>query len=203
MKYKSYLDDILGQKSKIKALRYMVTRQDGISIRELSREISITQPNLSAVLKELEEAGVLKSKKIGTSLVFKLNQGHFLIDDVLFPLFQKENKSIKILTEFLLKKIKFDFVSLILFGSIARGEGGYKSDIDLVIVIDDKASAKKTESAILEINPDIIKKFGNAISPVILEKKNFQKKYRTKDKLIRNIAKDGRVLSGKLISEII
>src|SRR3989339_268492 len=200
MKYKSYLDDILGQKSKIKALRYMVTRQDGISIRELSREISITQPNLSAVLKELEEAGVLKSKKIGTSLVFKLNQGHFLIDDVLFPLFQKENKSIKILTEFLLKKIKFDFVSLILFGSIARGEGGYKSDIDLVIVIDDKASAKKTESAILEINPDIIKKFGNAISPVILEKKNFQKKYRTKDKLIRNIAKDGRVLSGKLIS---
>ena len=203
MKYKSYLDDILGQKSKIKALRYMVTRQDGISIRELSREISITQPNLSAVLKELEEAGVLKSKKIGTSLVFKLNQGHFLIDDVLFPLFQKENKSIKILTEFLLKKIKFDFVSLILFGSIARGEGGYKSDIDLVIVIDDKASAKKTESAILEINHDIIKKFGNAISPVILEKKNFQKKYRTKDKLIRNIAKDGRVLSGKLISEII
>ena len=203
MKYKSYLDDILGQKSKIKALRYMVTRQDGISIRELSREISITQPNLSVVLKELEEAGVLKSKKIGTSLVFKLNQGHFLIDDVLFPLFQKENKSIKILTEFLLKKIKFDFVSLILFGSIARGEGGYKSDIDLVIVIDDKASAKKTESAILEINPDIIKKFGNAISPVILEKKNFQKKYRTKDKLIRNIAKDGRVLSGKLISEII
>ena len=59
------------------------------------------------VLKELEEAGVLKSKKIGTSLVFKLNQGHFLIDDVLFPLFQKENKSIKILTEFLLKKGKF------------------------------------------------------------------------------------------------
>jgi predicted nucleotidyltransferase len=203
MKYKLFLNDILGQKSKLKALRYLLIYQNEISIRELSRKIGITQPNLSTVLKELEHVGVLKSKKIGTSLVFKINHEHFLVKDILCPLFQGEKKSVETLSKFILKKIKFDFISIILFGSIARGEEDYKSDIDLAIIIDNKYDPYKIEDSILEINPFIIEKFGNTISPVVISKKEFQKKYRQNNKLIRNIVKEGKLISGKLISDII
>jgi len=203
MKYKHYLNEILAQKSKLSALRYLITKQDSVSVRELSRRIHVTQPNLSTILKELEQANVLVSKKIGTSLVFSLNQGHYLVEDVLAPLFRAENNSLTLLGDFLKKEIRSKYLSLILFGSIARGDSHHKSDIDLAVIIDNKANGIKVENGILALNPKIIKKFGNMLSPIVISQKDFSLRYKKGDKLILNITREGKIVGGKLISELL
>lgn len=203
MKFKRFLDNILGQKTKVKALRYLIIKQDGISIRELSRAIDTTEPNLSIILKELEQNGVLISKKIGTSLVFSLNRGHYLVDNILLPLFQEESKSIQALEKYLTKKISFQYISLILFGSIARGDGYAKSDIDILFVVADDIDTDKIEDEIHSINPKIINKFGNSLSPLVLRKKEFASRFKKNDVLIRNIAKNCKLIAGKTISELL
>lgn len=203
MKFKRFLDNILGQKTKIKALRYFVVKQNEISIRELSRAIGVTEPNLSIILKELEKNGVLVSKKIGTSLVFSLNYGHYLVDDIILPLFQNENKSLLVLGKYLTKKISFQYVSLILFGSLARGDEHIKSDIDILIIVPDDAVVDEIENVVFSLNPDFIKKFGNSLSPLILKQKEFKSRFIKNDALIRDIAKNSKLLAGKTISEIL
>lgn len=203
MKFVKYLDDILGQKSKVSALRYLINMQDEVSIRELSRHIKITQPNLSIVLKDLERMGVLVSKKFGTSLVFKLNRGHYLVDNVLIPLFKSESRALNEMSGFIVKKIKFEYISIILFGSMAHKSEHFKSDIDIIIIINDKHDKEKTEMMVLDINPEVIKKFGNSLSPIVMTKSEFVTKYKNNEALVRNISKEGKILAGKLISEIL
>jgi len=203
MKYKNFLDDILGQKSKLKALRYIVNYKSEISIRELSRAIKLTAPNVSIILKELDDAGVLTSRKFGTSIVFALNKGHFLVDDIIIPLFMKEKEAKAELGKAIVKNITFSFESMILFGSIAGNTAHSKSDIDLAVIINDKDSTDEVEDKILDINPLVTMKFGNSLSPYVIKKSEFLKRKRKHDKLITSIIKDGMVIAGKSISELI
>lgn len=111
MKYHDFLDDILGQKSKIKALRYFVKFPDGISVRELSRRIGLTEPNLSVVLKGLEKNGVLTGWRQGTALVFKLNKSHYLVNDFICPLFKREQSALRDAGKFITERIKTGYIS--------------------------------------------------------------------------------------------
>lgn len=203
MKYNKYLDELLGQKSKIKALRYLVKFSDGVGIRELSRRIKITEPNLSKVLKELAKQGALTSNKYGTSLVFRLNYGHYLVDKVIIPLFKREQSGIDELARFIHGRVKTVFISMIIFGSIARGDEEPRSDLDIAFIVSSAGIAKKLEKELMDISIKTVEKFGNQISPYIIQKDDFIKKLSAGDNLARNIAKDGKVLKGRMISEIL
>ena len=203
MKYTNFLDDILGQKSKLKALRFLSVFKKEVSIRELSREIKITPPNLSIILNDLEEQGALVGQQIGTSIVYTLNEGHFLVDEIIKPLFKKESGSRSELAEKIKKSVNLSYDSLILFGSIARGEEHSQSDIDLAVIINDKSDASDAEAKILEFNPAIARKFGNSLSPVVIKRSDFIERFKKKDKLILEIAKEGILIAGKSISELI
>jgi predicted nucleotidyltransferase len=203
MKFNRFLDDIFSQKSKVKALRYLTNHDEAFSVRELSRNIGVTEPNLSLVLKELEKVGVLVSKKYGTSLVFRLNRGHYLVDDLLVPVFKKERQSLDDFSKFIVPKVKTPYLSIVLFGSTARGTEHFGSDLDLLLVIKSEKSKNVAELELIEIGLAVIKKFGNSLSPIVMTKSEFSLKYKKKDKLVRNIVKEGRILAGDIFSEIL
>ena len=151
----------------------------------------------------MESTGFLTSRRFGTSIVYSLNKGHFLVDEVIIPLFKKETEAKTELGREILKNIKFPFESIILFGSIAKDSAHSKSDIDLAVIIDDKDDPETVENKILDINPLVSKKFSNTLSPFIIKKSEFLKRKRKHDGLIASIAKDGIVIAGKSISELI
>lgn len=203
MKYRNFLNDILGQKSKVRALRFLSGFEKGIPIRELAREIKITPPNLSIILNDLEKQGLLVSCRIGTSIVYTLNKSHFLVEEIVRPLFQKEREAKTNLGREIAKKIKFPYESLILFGSIARGQEHPKSDVDLAVIIGNQSNVENSAGKILEINPFIAKRFGNSLSPIVMNKKDFVRKLKAGDKLVASIAKEGLLIAGKPVSELI
>lgn len=202
MRFTNTLDNILGQKSKVKALRYLINYKKQVSIRELAREITIAPANLSIILKALEKEGVLTSKKFGKSLVFSLNYNHYLTIDIIIPLFKKEKEAINELKKIILKAINFPFKSIILFGSIKRGEEKPQSDIDLAFIVKDK-DVKKINAKVLEINQEVNRIFGNSISPVVIGEKEFIQKAKIKNNFINSLSVEGKVLAGKLISELL
>jgi predicted nucleotidyltransferase len=193
----------LGQKIKLKALRFLVNYKGEATVRELSREIKATPSNVSRSLKELEKEGLLSSKRIGRSLLFSVNKERALASKIIIPLFQAEREIISELGKTLVRLIKVPYESLILFGSLARGEGRPESDIDLMIVIADSADTKRTEDEILAVNPEVSRVFGNSISPIIIKKSDFLKKLKRRDNFISAVAKEGETLGGKNIGEIL
>src|SRR3989344_4190382 len=63
-------------------------------------------------------------------------------------------------------------ISLALFGSLAKGEEDFNSDIDLLIITKNKKLASQISE---KCNLEIIDKFGNVLMPYILNKNEFKK----------------------------
>ena len=117
MRFIKPLDKILGQKSKIKILRLLSLYKKEPTIREVSRETGITPPNASRILKELKAEGVVTAKKAGRSILYSLNSKHYLVKNVILPIFKKEQRARMDLVRLLKSKLDFPVESIILFGS--------------------------------------------------------------------------------------
>lgn len=202
MHFNKLLDNILGQKSKVKILRYLVQYQGDFTGREIARACNISHPIAHKALSDLKDEGVIIMRKVGNCYLYSLAIEHELIKEIILPLFTKENKLLQKVTQILVFTLKNKIESIILYGSIVSGKEKAQSDIDLLI-ISKKIKPEIIEKKILEINPKILIKFGNQISPLIMTKSDFWKKFKKKDKLIAEIVKKGKILYGKSISELI
>ena len=99
-----------------------------IGVREYSRIIKVSPPTASTLLKEYEEEGILKSKKDRVYLLYRANRESSLYVD-LSRLYYKQK--LAKLAEHLSEQSNHN--SIILFGSLSKGETTGKSDIDIYI----------------------------------------------------------------------
>lgn len=203
MRYKFVLDSIFSQKSKIKALRCLVNCGREISIREVAREIKASHPNVSAILTELKSEGIVRSSRVGRSVIYSLNDGHYLVEEIIKPVFVAERMAKKRMFARIKDSINFNFESIILFGSILRGEEKPTSDIDLAVIVKNSENTDEIEQKINALNPIMTKEFGNVLSPIVFKKNDFVKKIKNNNPLVRDIVKNGEIVAGKLINELI
>jgi len=196
MRFTDFLDQIFGQKSKIKILRFLYLYKKESTIREVSKETGVTPPNASRILKELEVEGVVIAKKAGRSILH-------LIRNIILPVFEKEQKVKVNLAKLFKLKLNFPVKSIILFGSIARKNEKPNSDIDLLFVIPNRGDPEKLREKISALNPLFISYFGNSIAPLIMKQSKFLSELKKGNKLLKSILKDGEVLVGQLISELL
>lgn len=203
MKFNQPLDQILGQQSKVRILRLFSSNQGQFTIREIARRIDLTVPNVSRALKELEEQAIVISQQAGRSILYSLNQNHYLVSTAILPMFKKESEAMKDLTGLLKRSFGHKIVSSILFGSLARKEEKGISDIDMLFIVNDGVDTQKIEEGILEKNPEIVHLFGNSISPLVMTISEFISRFKKKDRLLGKILKEGEVLDGELISDLL
>lgn len=77
---------------------------------------------------------------------------------------------------------------IILYGSFARGEATEKSDIDLLIVVDDRIEPREVEDELNDLLFDILLKKGELVSVIAVNKSLFES-YRAP--LFLNVKEDG------------
>lgn len=198
------LNSIFGQKTKINILRHLALYKKEAATRELARETGIAAPNILKLLKELEAENILISKKIGNSISYSLNRSNLLIKKIILPAFNYENNLMNELGSYLAANLNLPIISIILFGSRARGEEKPKSDIDLAFIV--KAGDEdKCEKEIINLNPAISANFGSSVAPIIYSASKFSSRARAKSKeqLVKSIIKEGKIIYGKLISDFI
>lgn len=202
MTFNKPLNSILGQKTKINILRHLALYKKEAATRELARETKIAPPNILKLLKELEAENILISKKIGNSISYSLNHSNLMVKKIILPMFNYENNLMNNLGSYLATNLKMPIVSIILFGSRARGEEKPKSDIDLMFIVK-KGDEDKCEKKIMDLNPKISATFGASITSIIYSTTKFSFKAKNKEPLVKNIIKEGKIIYGKYISDFI
>jgi len=160
----------------------------GYHLRQMAGLLKVSHVTLLPHLKELLEAKILLSKKVGKSKLISLNLGNILAKDYLLQ--SEISVTITLLENyFLLKKIYSEIFALspagtvVLFGSYAKKTQDEESDIDLLYI------GEKGE----QFSSDI-KKIGSLYGKQINVKKttlvNFEKALRKKDALVREVLKN-------------
>jgi len=203
MRYNKIIDKVLGQKSKIKILRYFSLKGAVCSGREIARKAGVNHWICNKVLRELHMEGVLNVQKVGNMYLYGLRRGSYLVDRIIEPLFQAESAGTQSLMDELKKHKYPGVISIVLFGSIVKRKTKPHSDIDILVITKTAGYKNKILREINEKNEHFLAYYGNSLSPYIISKSEFKKRVKNNDALIGNIVKEGRIVSGQTIGEII
>jgi predicted nucleotidyltransferase len=176
MKFHNTLEELLGNNTKVRILRALLTYPGKeFSESELQRIASIPQPSVHRNAKPLMNQGILNRRRVGKANLYSLNKQHVLYK-VLADMFQKEKDLIPELEKAILEHFKSlgEVQAVFLFGSIPKGRERPDSDVDIFVVTKDGAKhGVEVKSASLPI--EIQNKFGNPASLMIKEVRELKK----------------------------
>lgn len=190
MLFHNYLEKIFGSKIKVKIVRTML-RFPGktFTTRELASFIKSSHTAVLKSIDDLEGMNLINIEKHGTANLLNLNNDSILYNN-LKRLFIMEKDTIK-----RLKKIfsNIPAKTVAIFGSIAKEKEEMNSDIDLLVITNNKNNVNR-----ILINKQyyISKTFGNVLRPYILTENEFKKKKNLS--LIKNIIKNHIIIKGSL-----
>lgn len=203
MRFTNILEDILGHKSKIKVLRYLLNTKLELTGRQLSRTVGIHHRTVHKALKELASFGIVVMHQTGKAIIYKINDNNLLVERILKPIFGLEKNLLSQTIATILKRIKLRVVSAIVFGSIASSTERGTSDIDVLFLVSSKKEQNKLLEELEKIEYDFLLKYGNMLSPLVLTLDEFDKRLRLKNRLIQNIIQKGKSVYGKTIQEVL
>lgn len=194
MGLRDYASQILGNKFTMSVLKTLLRyRRKVFTVRELARLSGFSHPKVSKVIKELEAASVVKLQPIGRAYQIMLNEESYILRSIIEPAFKAEQETVNELIStirpfFVNKKI----LSAAIFGSVARGQEKRSSDVDLLVVAEDKEIANES---VAEASTVTLSTFGTALSPLIMNKDQLVSK-RNK-KLVKSILESYLLVYGK------
>jgi DNA-binding transcriptional ArsR family regulator len=143
MRLHHVLDEVLSSRSHIRIVRTLQDTAQGFTGREIARSSGLTHRTCLQTLTKLEDLSVVQRQRGGRDHIFKLNRKHVIVSEGLLPLLELERKLVVRLEQVLRRHLAKQTTSIILFGSVARGDETVGSDLDVCIVTGDGAQFKK------------------------------------------------------------
>ncbi len=174
MKFHNILDEMFGNKTKVRLLRAFFTyREKGFTESELERIAGIPQASVHRNVKSLMNNGLLDRKRIGKANLYSLNKEHILYQ-LMQSNFEAERNVLVELKNMIKESVKSQpQVELaVLFGSIVKGMERADSDVDIFIVC--KGEKSKLDDKLTDLRNISQNKFGNPVSLMIKHKEELQ-----------------------------
>ena len=153
-------------------------------LRELERILDIPVGNIRRELLNLEKSGLFKRSKKGNLVYYSVNKSSPIFEEfrkIVFKTIGAEGLIRKALAK--VENIKIAFI----FGSYAKEEEDYFSDIDLMII------GNPNENELVAKISRIEKKIGREINYYIFSHLDWDKKIKEKNSFIENISAQPKI----------
>lgn len=175
MLFNAYLEALLGSKVKVRILRGLLRFETKtFTLRELAEHIKVSHTAVLKSLGDLQGMNIIKIESHGTSNLITINKESYLYKQ-LRRLYDFEVQTVQQLKEEI-KKILPKAKSVALFGSIAMKKERLDSDIDVLVITQDKS---KINEIIAKNQEAFSKQFGNILSAHIMTEGEFNRKRNT------------------------
>ncbi|MBI3034175.1 nucleotidyltransferase domain-containing protein [Candidatus Woesearchaeota archaeon] len=198
MRFRNYLEDMLGTKVRIKVLRELHKYPTKVyTIRELASSIKdVTHAGVRKAVIELRKSNAILMEHHGQSNNIVLNRKSAIYDEFK-TIFEEELQAFEKFRQFLAASATGKITSMAIFGSIAKRSEVPESDIDLVVISSDKEEAMRFIEAKAS---EVMQKYGNVIIPIVLSRKEFQD--RRKSTLVNEVLEKYIMVMGEDIWEL-
>ncbi|NPV60817.1 MAG: hypothetical protein HPY75_14300 [Actinobacteria bacterium] len=174
------MDDVLGNKLKLRILRLFCTSGGEYTGREIAKLAGYSQTYTIKALGDLEANGLLYRRDVARAHLYSLNEEHMLVK-ALKELFDLERSALARLAKDFKEELGENLEGIIIFGSVARGEERPDSDIDMILIIKD-GSEHVVESKITSVSNAAAAASGSPISAFLTTETELGKLQRKKDK---------------------
>jgi predicted nucleotidyltransferase/DNA-binding transcriptional regulator YhcF (GntR family) len=195
---------MLGSRVKRRILSFLLSKQEPVSERELSRIIGVSHTAVNKAMKQLLELNVVRGKTIGVAMVWELNEKSFaypyvkaLVEASTITPLDQIKKSIKSdiifmneINNLVRRNLRAHgglqfrnkskpmpiITGVYLFGSVAEGTATTTSDIDVLIIVEFKEDMLG-EMLNKSIGEKILEQTGNQVSFHIYSAEDVEKNH--------------------------
>lgn len=189
-------DEVFRTRSNVAVMRALIDTNTGFTGNEVARVSGIHPRSAFKALTLLENLCIVKRQIGGRDHIFTLNRKNFFVQEVILPLFRKEQLFRDEVFKSLAKILKGKVVSATVFGSTARKEEKPGSDLDICCIVEKRTDVEKVRSLLNNSSQNLYEKYGIKISPVLFTVSEFNKKKNTQ--LVRDIIREGKEITGSL-----
>ena len=195
-----YMGEVLGSRASIRVLKTLVRYRGKVfTIRELARTAGLSHPAVSLVVKDLESRGVVRLQPVGKAHQVVLNDESYILKSIVEPMIKAEENTLNSLVSTIRPFFREKGVtSVAIFGSVAKGLERRLSDVDLLIIADDRELANDCAA---RASTTTLSRFGVRLSPLIMDEALFVRK-RGGD-LAKSILESYTLVWGRDLREII
>jgi len=174
------MDKLFGSKTRVRMItRLVMNLQQTFYIRELSRELGIPYGMVYREIGNLAELGIITLEKRGKITLIHVNEGLPYLGDLRNLVLKTTGVSYVILERIPDKDgIRF----MLVFGSMASGDYGERSDIDLMVV------GSMDEEPLLVAAKRIEEETGREVNYVLWSEEEFREKVKAGHHLLLDIA---------------
>lgn len=206
MKFTNIISSLLGDIVKINVYKVLSLHQEGLTGRGLAALIGTSPFKINQVLRQLEAQGVVQSSVVGKAHLYRLNISHILVTGFILPLIEQEQEIFRKLGQGIIDRLApHPPLSVILYGSVARGEEEPDSDLDLLLLYEDSQyiSTKDAITANHRVFEWVNREYGNRASIRHDWIADFKRDAAGRDPLVQNIIKEGRSIAGLAMTEVL
>jgi len=196
--FSALLADILGSPARLRVARLLVRLPEKeFTGREIARLLGLSPSTALAALGVLVSSGLARQRAIGRAYAFQANRDSYLfaiLDDIL----ASEDR----IREELLQKARSTLgrraLSIVLFGSYARGTAGSSSDLDLLVVTE---GPEEMRERVDKLEALFLRRYGLHVDAKILTPRELRAGASLP--YIRAARAGGIVVGGKPLDEVI
>ena len=195
------LDEIFRTWSNVAVLRALIDTNAGFSGNEVARVAGMNPRSAFKALTSLEELGIVNRVVGGRDHIFSLNREHFLVQEIILKIYPIESKFLDEIINALSVILKGHVYSAVIFGSVARKEEKSLSDLDICCIVNSRLELLFVRDLLDKKSSALNKKYGIRLAPIVFMKAQFLRKKKTK--LIKKIAAEGILITGKSIKGLL
>lgn len=201
MKIHRALESIFGSHAKVNILRVLFASPQPLSGRQVGELSGLTHRGAIQALGSLVEIGAVRQRRVGKAYQYSLSKGNVFVEKIIAPCIKAEKGLLDDLKNDIVAHFGKAAVSLILYGSLARGEEKKGSDIDVFAVVKAKDEKSEVEERAASKNPYFNERYGGLLSLQCFTLDEIKRKKTLP--LIKSVTKEGMLLSGKPIGDML
>ncbi|GAA1799228.1 nucleotidyltransferase domain-containing protein [Agromyces neolithicus] len=154
------------------------------------------------VLDELVALGLVDMQKVGPANAYTLNRGHVLWDPIMKILASRAVVASAV--EEAVREVTAGIVvSAAIYGSMARGEAGPESDVDVLLVWEDATAADQRDAVLEALDERVRRLTGNRVQVLAVTGAELARLVEHDDQLVASIRRDGQTVTGVEIGSLL
>lgn len=191
------MEEILDSSIQLRVVKLMVILPEkDFTGREIATLLGVSHSNVQRAMRILVDDGLVWKRRIGSADVFRTNKEHFLYEP-LRNLFTMERRLPDMIVKDLRSMLGDSILSIVVFGSYARGNAGRRSDFDVLVVAKDPNKASRN---LPRLETNFLLKYQVPLSVKVLSPSDLRK--RPLPSYIQAASEEGILLFGDSLKKV-
>jgi predicted nucleotidyltransferase len=161
------LEALFGGPGRTAVLRLLVRQTSPLTGRQVAELSGLSVPGAARVLDHFAGLGIVARRRAGRAVLHELNRESLLVSSVVVPAVAAEQSLQADMESTLADAFGPVAVSVVLFGSAARGEADRRSDADVLVVTCDDAHAVRATDIADDVGPLFYRRYGLPLSVMV------------------------------------